>query len=71
MKRSILRLLQKEAQHEWKFVVYLSLTFIGATLVGRSVWQWIVDYSNTGVAFVIGIIILFIVAALRHHFMKK
>lgn len=71
MKKSIFGLLKKEVQHEGKFVLELSLTFIGATLVGRTVWQWIIDYSNTVVAFISGIAILFIVAGFRHHFLTK
>lgn len=56
-----------ELKHESATVLKLSLTFVGATLVGRSVWQWIVDYYDTFVAFSAGVVLLFLVAFMRNH----
>jgi predicted tellurium resistance membrane protein TerC len=71
MKQTLLKILKKEAKHEWKYALHLTLTFIGATLVGRSVWQWIVDFSNSVVAFLVGLVILVFVVVWQHHYLKK
>lgn len=64
------KMLIEEIKHDTRAVVKLSATFIGATLVGRSVWGWLDASYGSLTAFIVGVIILFVTVVLGNKMVR-